>query len=252
MAVEIKPVANQRGPLRVWEWPKPGNKYVIGIDTGEGVEGGDYSVGFVIEGRTKIHVATYHCSLDPVQFAPRCAALGYLYNRAHLAVERVNHGDAVLRELIHHLKYPEIYRAERAMTSERHATAAVRDFGIDPRAKKAIVVDDLRDAVSRLATIRDHLFYAEGLTWILDEKGRPETAEGAHDDVLMAAGCAFHAAKELYGGFPEVVAPAHTDDDRRELARVRTKRWWRSALRQYDEICNPPAREPSEAEDALL
>jgi len=195
MAVEIKPVANQRGPLRVWEWPKPGNKYVIGIDTAEGVEGGDYSVGFVIEGRTKIHVATYHCSLDPVQFAPRCAALGYLYNRAHLAVERVNHGDAVLRELIHHLKYPEIYRAERAMTSERHATAAVRDFGIDPRAKKAIVVDDLRDAVSRLATIRDHLFYAEGLTWILDEKGRPETAEGAHDDVLMAAGCAFHARR---------------------------------------------------------
>ena len=105
-------IENDEGSLFIWEEPKKGEQYVIGIDVGGGIEGGDPSAMEVIRvprGTPIIHqVAEWVGYVDPVVLASRAIALARYYNEALIAPEINNHGLTTLNEI--KANYWNIYR----------------------------------------------------------------------------------------------------------------------------------------------
>lgn len=115
------------GPLKIWEMPQEGHKYVIGSDVAEGKmrdmassrkrdmlmamtsDQPDYSASIVLDMETGKHCASWHGTMSPAQYAIAVMGLGYWYNMALLAPERNNHG-IVLVQAFHDRRYPHIYR----------------------------------------------------------------------------------------------------------------------------------------------
>jgi hypothetical protein len=79
----------------VYRVPEPGHRYVIGADVAEGLAKGDYSVAVVIDRDTWEECAELHGHWEPDVYADHLERLARAYN-AQIAVERNNHGHAVL------------------------------------------------------------------------------------------------------------------------------------------------------------
>jgi len=239
-----------RGELRIWIPPNPQHSYVIGIDVAEGKvpdgrrNHGDYSVGFVINGRTLEHCATWHGKIDPWPFSDEMATLGRYYNNALLAPEKNNHGLVVIKRLLHDLGYEQIFQQRYEPDRRKGFTKPRMEYGITTSSaimgggSKAMLVDLLRAIVMRVTPIHDPLFCTEGITWILDDRGRPKTNEGAHDDVLMAAAFAYYAAKETFGG--ALLAQKNIQIGKPNKERVRRAETWRKILKRTEEVQTPP------------
>jgi Terminase large subunit, T4likevirus-type, N-terminal len=103
------------GPLRVWELPQDGRRYVIGADVAEGLEHGDFSVAQVIEAKSRRVVACYHARVDPDLFGSDVIYnLGRFYNRALVGVENNNQGLVTLKALVR-VAYSPLYK-QRSQT----------------------------------------------------------------------------------------------------------------------------------------
>jgi len=84
--------------LKVWELPKAGTRYVIGVDVAEGKETSDDSAAVVLDTEGN-QVAEVHAKIEIAVFADFLHALSRYYNNAGLMVERNNHGHAVILDL---------------------------------------------------------------------------------------------------------------------------------------------------------
>jgi hypothetical protein len=158
--------------------------YVIGADTAEGF-GIDYSTACVIECQTREQVATIRGKLKPSDFAHKIASLGKTYNQPIIAVERNNHGHAVLLELDEHLRYPNLYRHRDNKLG----------FLTD-RITRPIMINAIIDAVdNRTVTFNDKAFLNECLTLVNDE-GKIQAAPGKHDDMIFATAIALQVCIE--------------------------------------------------------
>lgn len=229
MRYGIEPAADPRGFIRVWEWPAAGEKYIVGADVAEGTVNGDSSAAWVIKARNMEHVATFYGKLDPYAFANELNGLGRFYNLALLAPEKNNHGEAVVRELIHTYEYPNLYHRVLKGTDKQKDNKPAREFGwLTREPQKRAIQAMLNKVIGAGVPIHDHRFKVEALTWLLDDRGKPETADGACDDVLMAAGIAYCVAAEHYGVQFEIRAPLRPrtpdqfrrDENRREWGHI--------------------------------
>lgn len=97
------------GALRVWELPLTDGKYVIGADTAQGMDHGDFTSAHVINARTGLVVAHWHGRIDPDEFGTKVLVpLGRWYNQALIGVESNNHGLTTLTAL-RKAKYHPLY-----------------------------------------------------------------------------------------------------------------------------------------------
>lgn len=80
-------VEDSNGGLQIWRMPEKGRTYSIGVDTAEGVRGGDYSVAEVLDMETMEQCAVWHCQMRPSAWGYACARLGAFYNLAPIAFE---------------------------------------------------------------------------------------------------------------------------------------------------------------------
>jgi hypothetical protein len=94
--LHVKPEANPNGPVRMWEQPKLGHQYAMGVDTSEGIDGGDYSAAYVLDREDLSIVAAWHGLIEPELFAPELARVGRTYNDAKIGVENNNQGHTTL------------------------------------------------------------------------------------------------------------------------------------------------------------
>lgn len=176
--------------VRIYKKPDKSSVYVIGADTAEGVRG-DYSAAIVFDATKREQVAVLHGHLKPSDFAHELAALAERYvTRKHnyplVAVERNNHGHAVLLELEEHIKYPNLYRANDGR------------FGwVTDRISRPIMMNALVDAVeSKTFTFHDRPTIQEFLTLKM-QSGRIEAAEGKHDDLAIASAIGLQMCVEV-------------------------------------------------------
>jgi len=88
-----------------------GKQYIIGVDPAGGGTLGDYSCAQVIESRYGTQCAELHGHFSPTELATRVASLARKYNTALVAVERNNHGHAVLSHLIMTCGYANVYKS---------------------------------------------------------------------------------------------------------------------------------------------
>ena len=180
------------GAELVWFDSQPGRAYIIGADVAEGSDDGDFSAAVVIDATTGLQCAELMARWPIHRFASELAQLGRRYNDAVIAVERNNHGHAVLFALEHEHQYPGLYRHREA--GGRSAAGWPMNTHTTPQVSQALsgVLRHAPEMISSARLLEQCRTFAHGDG---DHMGaRP----GTHDDLVMAAAIAY-AVRGLAG-----------------------------------------------------
>jgi hypothetical protein len=176
MAELPEPAETRRGgALEIWLPALAGKDYIVAVDTAGGGSEGDFACVQVIELRTGLQCAELRERLSPAQLAHAAAMLAREYGGAEIAVERNNHGSAVLAYLDQTERYRRLY-----------AQDGVAGWLTSAASKPA--------TISRLDSLlgeRPELFLSRRLltecrSFVRFANGRTGAASGAHDDCVMA------------------------------------------------------------------
>ncbi|MHB2008098.1 MAG: terminase, partial [Acidobacteriaceae bacterium] len=140
----------------------------------------------VVEQRSGLQCAELRGHIAPPELAKRCAELAKEYNQALLAVERNNHGMAVLAYLDTIERYPAIYEQRGQagwLTTAVSRPAMIAQLGV------ALATWPEIFSSSRLL--------AECRTFVRQSNGRTGAAAGMHDDCVMAMALALQVRAEM-------------------------------------------------------
>jgi hypothetical protein len=151
-----------------------GREYAIGVDPAGGGSDGDYAAAQVVEIPSGLQCAELRGHYTPVELASRVEQLGHEFNDARIAVERNNHGHAVIAALEQN-GYLNLYR--QGGQTGWLTTSASRPRMVEQFATR------LRRAPGKLESRR---LLQECKTFIRKENGAASAANGAHDDLVMA------------------------------------------------------------------
>ena len=175
------------GPVQIFREPEEGRPYVIGGDTSG--EGSDWFVAQVLDNITGEQVAILRHQYDEDTYAKQVCALGHYYNDALVGIE-TNFSSFPVKRL-EQLGYRNQYIREQEDTF----TGAIRKaFGFRTTATtRPVIIGELVEAMREGAhLVNDRTTLEEMLTFVRNEKLRPEAEEGAHDDCVMALAIAWH------------------------------------------------------------
>jgi hypothetical protein len=190
--------------VKVYKPYEEGCHYVCGADCAEGV-GGDFSVATIFKARTREQVATLRCQLKPYDFAWALKDFCHRYAPKTrpfplLAVERNNHGHAVLLALEEVVQYPKLYRREQDD----------RNGWLTDKVTRPVMLDTFIDGVENGTVIlKDYTTLKECLT-LINNNGKIEAAQGKHDDCVIASSiavqmCIEAASLELYDNIKSAI-----------------------------------------------
>lgn len=181
-----EPTARRRnGALLEWFGPLTGRRYVLGVDTAGGGEDGDFAAVQVLDVSTGMQCAELQERLRPRELVDVCVQLAHAYGDALIAVERNNHGAAVL-----------------ALLEMRTEVTLYRQAGQAGWLTSAVSKPEM---VARLGTLLQEAperFFSKRLlgecrTFVSDERGRAGAAGSAHDDLVMAMALAQSVRAEI-------------------------------------------------------
>ena len=176
------------GALEIWLPPARGREYILGVDSAGGGSEGDFAAVQVIERSTGMQCAELRERLHPLDLARVAAALAREYRGALLAVERNNHGSAVLAYLDSREGYERVY-ARNGVAG--WLTTAGNKPGMVSR------IGALLEEQTGLFASRRLL--GECRAFVSRENGSTGAAPGAHDDCLMAMAVAQAVRAETAG-----------------------------------------------------
>lgn len=164
----------------------PAKQYIVGVDPAGGGTDGDYSCVQVIEVESGLQCAELHGHFNPQDLAARVALLAQGYNNALVAVERNNHGYAVLAHLTMNQGYTNLYKS--GGQTGWLTTAASR-----PR-----MLENFALVISHAPFILlSPRLLEECRTFIRHPDGTCSAAAGTHDDTVMAMAIAQVVRTEL-------------------------------------------------------
>jgi hypothetical protein len=111
---ELGPPESTRwnGALQVWFSPQREKKYIVAVDTAGGGPEGDFAAVQVVERQTGLQCAELQQRLRPAELARVAVQLAREYNQALLAIERNNHGGAVIACVQLDERYEQLYRQD--------------------------------------------------------------------------------------------------------------------------------------------
>jgi hypothetical protein len=164
--------------------------YVCGADVSEGV-GGDYSTAYVIEVQTRRIAATIRGHWKPSLFAEHLYSLNKLYSSPYngwplLAVEKNNHGHAVLLQLNEHLHYPNLYYRIKGYDENGNEIKDDMPGWVTDKITRPIMVNAAIDAVeNKYINLLEINLLGECLT-LVNNDGKIEAATNKHDDCFIA------------------------------------------------------------------
>lgn len=153
----------------------PGKRYILGVDAAGGGTEGDYSCVQVVEQTSGMQCAELHGHFPPAALATQVAQLARKYNDALVAVERNNHGHAVLAQLMLGQGYGNVYQ----MGGQ---PGWLTNVATRPR---------MLENLASLLSTAPYLFLSQRLleecrTFIRHSDGSCAAADGTHDDTVMA------------------------------------------------------------------
>jgi len=179
------PEKRDNGRLQVWLPPAAGRGYILGVDPAGGGATGDCSCVQVIDRLTGLQCAELLAHLGPAELAPKVAELAREYNGGLIAIERNNHGHAVLAHLM------QLPGAESLWVYQQGGKAGwLTNVASRPR-MLAILAQLLESAPELFNSAR---LLGECRTFVRGADGSPAAAAGAHDDSVMAMALA-HAVR---------------------------------------------------------
>lgn len=219
-------VRNRTGALLIWEEPKPGHKYYIGMDAAVGLESGDFAAISIFDGTTGHQCAQYADKVVPEVVAYQMHCLGQWYNRALTNGELTgNSGREVLRVLRDHYMYPNFMAWKGkddkllGFGANRKPTVWWETTGYSRRKMIEIFRMGLRGGLKKdyfRAIVRDKVLWNQMADASLSETGRWELRHG-HDDVLVSAMLAVVSYAQnpppKVGGVPHYVDTGESEED---------------------------------------
>ena len=232
--------ANPKGELRIWERPEEGKRYIIGADTSEGLEGGDYACAQIINMRTLEQVASIHGSVPPWDFALLLNQVGRWYNRAMLAVEVNGTGHAVQDPLIRVYHYPNLHPWMGMPDAVRRGRPRVWGWQTNTHSRPLMIEAGRRAINDRLVVIRDEKTLSEIHNFTRMDNGKYE-AEAGHDDRVMALLIALRSREENF--FEARPAPQISEPDNLGVRVVDQIEPSLSAARKTSKILREKAKE---------
>lgn len=174
-------IKNINNYVRIYEYPKPGGKYVIGVDTaGDGSD--NYGV-TVIDNYTGKRVATVWFKIPANEVADQVEALGYFYNEALISVE-INFNIYLVEELSRR-EYPNQYIRQKY---DDNTGGFKKAFGwkTDGNTRPLIITTEQVLINDNIDLFNDIDMLQECLTFVKDENGRPDAMSGKHDDLIFS------------------------------------------------------------------
>ena len=183
------------GALLVWLPALAGREYVVAVDSAGGGEDGDFAAVQVVELTTGLQCAELQQRLRPAELAKAAAELAKEYGGAMIAVERNNHGAAVLAYLETNERYGRVYG--QGGEAGWLTTAASKPEAI------ARVGSMLEQTPERFMSRR---LLGECRTFVAGERGRMSATGGAHDDLVMAMAVAQAVRAERLAGARNVAS----------------------------------------------
>jgi len=159
--------------------------YIIGVDPAGGGSDGDFACAEVIEKSSGMQCAELQGHFTPAELASKVALIGRDYNQALIAVERNNHGHAVLASLMLHEGYLNVYyQGNQAgwLTSPATRPRMLENFAAT-----------LTNAPFLFSSTR---LLEECRTFVRHPDGSASAANGTHDDLVMAMAVALAVRAE--------------------------------------------------------
>lgn len=184
---DIRWVEDASGPVKIYEEPGAGRPYVIGGDTAG--DGSDWFVGQVLDNITGKQVAVLRHQYDEDTYSKQMYCLGRYYNDA-LEAPETNLSTYPVK-LLDLMGYRNLYVREVEDDFDgkiRHAFG----FRTDRITRPVIISELIRVLRDNMSVIDDEDTLLEMLTFIRNDKLRPEAEEGAHDDCIMALAIAYY------------------------------------------------------------
>ena len=183
----IKFTDDKNGFVKIYREPEAGHPYVIGGDTAG--EGSDKFVGQVIDNTNAVQVATLRHTFDEDVYARQIYCLGMYYNAALVGIES-NFSTYPNKEL-ERLEYPKLYvrETEDSFTKKIGNTYGFKTTSLT---RPLIIAGLVHVARENINVINDETTLHEMLTFVRNEKMKPEAEAGAHDDCIMALAIAYH------------------------------------------------------------
>ena len=176
--------------MKIYEHYNRSEMYVCGCDTAEGV-GSDYSVATIFKVSSREQVAQIRGHWKPSDFAHHVDELCTRYHtggrmKPLLAVERNNHGHAVLLELNEHIDYPNLYMHKDG-----------RPGWVTDRVSRPIMIDTFVDGVeNQTIKLNDKHTLNECMT-LVDNGGKIEAMGSKYDDCVIAGAIGIQMCIEM-------------------------------------------------------
>ena len=201
-----------KGEVSVWKEPHSTHAYFIGVDTAEGIKGGDFACAQVVDMTDLEQVAVVHGSIQPWDLAHLLAQLGKWYNTAMICIEVKSTGYAVQDYLLRTIMYPRLHPWKGKPDQIRLQPS--RLWGWDTNVySRPLLIEAGRRAINKgLLTIHDEATLDEVKHFSRQDDGKYEASAG-HDDRVMALLLALRSGEENYGAvrpaywLPEISEP---------------------------------------------
>lgn len=182
-----EPVAvRANGAELVWRDAEAERDYILGADVAEGLDAGDFSAAVVIDRATGLQCAELLARWPIPKFAAAVAELARRYNTALIAVERNNHGHAVLHSLVHDHHYPNLYSHPEGAGRHRERLGWPMNAQTRPLAIGALE-RMFRDSPEAFASRR---LLEQCRNFVYLDSGKSGALPGEHDDLVIAAAIA--------------------------------------------------------------
>ncbi len=185
---DIRWVDDAVGPVTIYRKPEDGHPYVIGGDTSG--EGSDWFVGQVLDNSTGEQVAVLRHQADEDTYAKQMYCLGKWYNGALIGIE-ANFSTYPIKRLEQMGYRNQFVRQQEDTYTGRMQTA----YGFRTTSTtRPVIIGQLVEAMrgEGVELINDRATLEEMLTFVRNEKLRPEAEPGAHDDTVMALAIAWY------------------------------------------------------------
>jgi len=187
----IRWVDKSNGVIRLYSLPEPKWQYAIGGDTAG--EGSDYFIGQVISKEGK-QVAVLRSQYDEDKYSEQMFCLGKYYNYALLGIES-NFSTYPIKEL-EKLGYEHMFYRTKEDTIT-HKMILSYGFKTTSLTRPIIISELVKIMRENIDLIYDRDTLNEAMTFIRNEKGRPEAQQGYHDDLIMGLAIAYYIRQQI-------------------------------------------------------
>ena len=198
---DIRWINDKNGYIELYELPNL-YKYCIGGDTAG--DGSDWFTGHVLNAKTGKQVARLRHQMDEDLYVRQMYCLGWYYANKNLKTGVVtpalmciesNFSSFPNKELVR-LGYPNMFVREK---EDRYTGIMDKSYGFKTTSltRPVIIAELVKIVRESVELINDKLTLEEMLTFVRNEKGRPEAQQGAHDDLVMGLAIAYYSRSQV-------------------------------------------------------